>query len=270
MLKHKGFSLIELMIAMGIALTLSIAMTNITAEQKHSYLLQKAQLEVIDKSQILQSILHQQLSDIGAFNPFDSNTYGTLGIGIERPVIFEGDISIAQGLGSKDNIETPDSLVFHKFGNRVCSGARFKNVLFEQNPNLRFHAIEELFVDKNQLKCRAYDGGYLTENKQNELSNHSVTLLENVYDVQFRYLVLSGTRWQWLELGDYKAMFKRASSKVTLKAIGVDVLLRSDTGFQFDNLKLVNQSRWFKAKPMDDGLYFLHQQTVQVAEFNLD
>ncbi|NVK24525.1 MAG: prepilin-type N-terminal cleavage/methylation domain-containing protein [Gammaproteobacteria bacterium] len=271
-MKHSlGFSLLELIIAMSIGVMLLLAVTAISSQQIATYLKPKAQLELLDKASLLQEIAQHQLSKIGAFNPFDSNQLSfeqQANSRFTNAIILQGDLINAPELGTTDNEGKPNQLVFHKYDNSVCSGAKFKNTEFQTNPHKKYHAVEQYYIEHNTLKCRAFDGGYLLAIKANELSSNSVSLLNNIYDMQFTYLVLNNlTQWQWLTLNDYQAVRLNNvndSESGQLKAIKVKVLLRSDVAFYHDNSRLLKSFGERNIILKNDGLYRAVEHIVPV------
>ena len=274
-----GFSLIELIIALSIALMLSLAISSISTEQKYTQVQQQALIEVTEKTQLQRSMFQHLLSQIGQFNPYDVNTYGIgenypinseLGISFGRaPIVFKGDLLMMMDLGSEDRVSKADKLVLQKFSNQVCSGAKYKNAEFKLNPDMQFHIVEELFVDNGALKCRAYDGGYLLGNKDSELSDYSVTLLENVYGLKVMFLIKRLERWQWLSLNDYRDVLESTLGGIYLKAIRIDSLIRSNTSFQFDNSR-TSSSDFGEIVDENDGIYSIHTQIVQVPKYSFE
>ena len=211
--KNYGFSLIELSVALSLGLLIIAGLMQMFASHQTTNLRQKAQLELSQKSNWLSAFFEQAISQAGMFNPYDINHKYLVYLDDEKtfitttPVVqkglFVGDINI----GSSDGLS--DSLVINVSAKKSCTGSSFKSSKGDIN-----HIVNELYLADNNIRCRAYDGRYLRALQKNTAPSTSVSIMDNVYSLQFEYLVKRHQHLGWMPISEVLKNEKPIAVKV--------------------------------------------------------
>jgi len=186
--RQLGLSLIELLVVLALV---SMSMQMIYAS---FFNLKKVldtsgeSLEMLIQSYQLTHWFKHVFNMAGSYNSYDArnlitNLQSEFQFIQNHPIVLPGDFIKVPNLGSMDAIS--DKIVINALAEIGCNGQRF-----HYQPNELFHVVNEIYVDKDELRCRSYDGRYLTGAYNAQSRTSSVSLIQGVNFIQAKYLVL--------------------------------------------------------------------------------
>ncbi len=218
MLLH-GFSLIELMIVLLLtSVGMLVIHSNFLGLIKATLISNdKTDLQV--KSQQVAYWFEQTLNKAGSYNRYDSRnklspSSGEAEFIIRHPFVLLGTLANNPELGVRDG--DSDTIVMNTLADIGCNGQKFHYAADEL-----FHVVNEIFVEFNELRCRSYDGRYLTGKHNIKGRWNSVSLAQGLSTMQVKYLVEDnlGTRYINAEL---------LTNYSVVKAIKIELWLTGD------------------------------------------
>lgn len=182
------------------------------------------------KSQQLAYWLRQSLGRAGQYNVFDNNNKLVTNRESEQsfitsyPVAFTGIFKHKVNLGSGDG--ATDKIVINYLAQKGCNGQKY----FYDNDEL-FHVVDEIYLDNGELRCRSYDGRYLTGMGVNKSSYRSVGLIQGVERMQAKYLVRHDTVFSFVDANelDSEQLVRAVKVELWLKDIAAKPLQVSQT-----------------------------------------
>lgn len=178
----KGFSLIELIIAMTLASMLILAMTKLWLAHKYQVIEQSHTATLFNKQQQLFYFIQQTLPLAGSqsITRYETNP---------NTNVFVFDTAVVGGSGHLTKDGNSDELAFYLYAEQGCTGNRFNS---KQPKRL----INHIYVQKNNLRCRTYwaDKELATGIKA---PNNSVSLIEGIDNIQFSYAAQKDNNWRW-------------------------------------------------------------------------
>lgn len=259
----KGFTLVELLISMTLGLIVTSALVRVYQSNNELLIYNNALSNIQQDGRYVISALRRSLMTVGLYNEFSANLDRNVDVDMEaiyiraHPVVLVADFDIEPDLGSIEAADdAPDTLFVNIMASTSCSGSSF-----DFADGAEFHVVNEYFIEDDSLKCRGHDGRYLRGLKANGASGQSVTLLENIHDLQVLYGlsqptngVETGAVTSWVT-ADRLAAFVEADSSIPVVALRLAVLVKNDDELalgQTRKLKLLGNSAF---TPEDDGLY---------------
>lgn len=188
-----GFSLLELLIALTIGSVISSLVIHVYNANHQLFLANKALENVFYNGQYIIPLLHTSITDAGNTNVYSANLNTQVDINQEakfittNPITTESSFSSYPLISSQEGGEEPDQITINTITDKSCTGTNFD---FSDGELL--HVVNQYYLDGTTLRCKSFDGRFLRGLKPDVGSNYSVSLLENVYDLQIQYLVKQG------------------------------------------------------------------------------
>lgn len=219
---RRGFNLLELALVLAITSAGSLFLFSNYYALVRSTSLNNGNLDVVLKQQQLTHFFRQMLSSAGQYNIYDSknskpeNTERELIV--KHPIVLPNSYKKKSNLGVSDG--QSDSLVVNLMSDVGCNGRRFNYSNGEF-----FHIVNEVFVQDNVLKCRSYDGRFLTGRHESASRWSSVSLLNGVQEMQVSYLVQTGLTSQYIDANELTHQHFVAAVKLELWFSDVDALI---------------------------------------------
>lgn len=270
MKRAAGFTLVELMISLTLGLVLTGALVQVYQSnntlQAYNYALSNIQQD----GRYIVSAMRQSLLPVGNYNEFSAALDRSLDTAIEsqyikrHPIAQPNDFMVLPALGALNGEnQGPDRLVVNLMASETCNGSTLDFPV-----GTEFHVVNEYYLDGNSLRCKGHDGRYLRGFKGNGASGQSVTLLDNVYDMQVLYGISlptagieTGFVTSWVT-ADRLAGFVGAQGNLPVVAIKLAFLIKNDVDLNIDNvktLKLLDQPAFVSN---DDGLYRVFETVI--------
>lgn len=244
---HSGFNLIEVSIVLAITSFIVLVLHNSFMSLSETGLNTKTRLELFVQQQKLSSWLQSGLKQLGQYDAFNTLNIRPLNWQHEQTIILTTPIVLPlfypkkPTLGSRDG--KSDSLVFNLQSERGCNGERFSGLAYE----LR-HVVNELYVENSELRCRSYNGRYLTGLESNVSRWRSVSILRDVQSLQVKYNVIQDGLSRWFDADELQ-------SSSAIYGLRLELLLyQSDAKFQRFNNPL-NVAFSNTSKPKVNQLY---------------
>jgi len=188
-----GFSLLELLIALTIGSIISSLVIHVYNANHQLFLANKALENVFYNGQYIIPLLHTSIADAGNTNVYSANLNTQVDINQEakfiaaNPIATESNFTSYPFISSQEGGEEPDQITINTITDKSCTGTNFD---FSDGELL--HVVNQYYLDGTTLRCKSFDGRFLRGLKPDVGSNYSVSLLENVYDLQIQYLVKQG------------------------------------------------------------------------------
>lgn len=217
-----GFSLLELSLVLLITSAGCLLLVTNYYALARSTSLNSSNLDAVLKQQQLTYFFRQMLSSAGQYNIYDSRNHQhdskEQAVIVNNPIVLKNSFVKKPNLGVSDGLN--DSLVINLMSDIGCNGRRFN-----YNDGEFFHIVNEVFVQGNVLKCRSYDGRFLTG--QHELTSRwsSVSLLNGVQKMQVSYLVRSGPMSRYIDAKALNHQHSVAAVKLELRFSDTDAFL---------------------------------------------
>ncbi len=182
----KGFSVIELMVALAITAFLLIGLVQIFSSVRASYDLQEGLGRLQENARFANSFLAEQLRETGYF-PFAEHENLNINIGFSFPSVLTGDVPPPITNNSTDGGGTvSDSLEVNIFSERDCSG-NLNPATATGNPAIGHKQIvfnHDAANDELQYTCR-FGVPVLGANPPTVINNQPI--LNNVETLQFQF-----------------------------------------------------------------------------------
>ncbi|MBU3021859.1 PilW family protein [Aestuariibacter sp. A3R04] len=260
-MKQRGFSLVELMIALVLGLIISGAVIQTMISARVTNSLNQAVSQVQEAGRFVMLRLSRDIMEAGRFDQIVSNVDATVDHLVEaafiqnRPVGLAGDYTSNASLGSSQGTNgANDDLVINLLGKEDCTGNRFG-----YPADTEFHVVNKYYVANNKLYCTGFDGRVLRGLRSPVVGSRSVILMDNVESFQVQYGVTDlasasqGQAVQYVTASQLSAL--RAANRQVV-AIRIGVMLKSD-GAQVANMP-VHELAVLNEKPVktDDAHYF--------------
>lgn len=196
--RQLGMTLVELLIAMIIGVTLLLGAAAVMSSNNRSLQLNEALGSVQENGRFALSKLSNQLRYTGFYdqqapelNTSDINVAIEAADVIDNAVVFPGAYAANLTLGSSNGSSNgSDTLVVAMASDADCSRDDHGYgtvVVAGETINQTFHVVNEYFLQDNELRCRGYEGRVLRGDKSSSGSSNSVALVENVEDFQVLY-----------------------------------------------------------------------------------
>lgn len=179
-MNNQGFSLIEFIVSSAIAVILVQLLTHLTVDSvvynKDTKKHQQLQTKQNEIRQLLQT-LGQSIGTITNMSGQDNfSTYLTATQLIKSyPIVLTGQVSDYLGPVSWSNLNSNDELVINTMTYRACNGSYIKNA-----GEIPQHYVNQWYIDNHTLRCKGYSGNNLYVNGSENMSNRSVSWLDNV------------------------------------------------------------------------------------------
>lgn len=222
MTKPSGFNLLELTLVLALTSIFSVLLLANYFALVRSSSLNKSDLDTALKQQQLTYFFRQMLSSAGQYNKYDSrlelNDDKEEALLVNHPIVLPNSFQTKPELGIADG--ESDAFVINLLSDIGCNGRKFNY----QGGEL-FHLVNEIFVQDNVLKCRSYDGRFLTGLKKAKSRWTSVSLLNGVKAMQVSYLVRGGTKVQYIDASKLNHQHSIAAVKLELWFTETDALL---------------------------------------------
>lgn len=260
-MNQKGFSLVELMIALVLGLVISGAVMQTMISTRVTNSLNQAVAQVQEAGRFVMLRLSRDIMEAGRFDQIISRVDVTVDNLVEaafiqnRPVGLAGDYIGSPVLGASQGLNgANDDLVINLLGNEDCTGNRFG-----YPADTEFHVVNKYYVADNQLYCTGFDGRVLRGLRSPVGSPRAVILMDNVESFQVQYGVTDtantsqGQAVRYVTASELSAL--RALNQQVV-AIRIGVMLRSD-GAQVTNMP-VHKLAVLNETPLDtdDSHYF--------------
>lgn len=260
-MNQKGFSLVELMIALVLGLVISGAVMQTMISTRVTNSLNQAVAQVQEAGRFVMLRLSRDIMEAGRFDQIISRVDVTVDNLVEaafiqnRPVGLAGDYIGSPVLGASQGLNgANDDLVINLLGNEDCTGNRFG-----YPADTEFHVVNKYYVADNHLYCTGFDGRVLRGLRSPVGSPRAVILMDNVESFQVQYGVTDtantsqGQAVRYVTASELSAL--RALNQQVV-AIRIGVMLRSD-GAQVTNMP-VHKLAVLNETPLDtdDSHYF--------------
>lgn len=214
-----GFSLLELVFVLALSSACSLFLASHYLFLLRATSLNTSELDAVLKQQQLTYFFRQMLAAAGQYNMYDdrnkSPTEEEQALLINHPVVLPMSFSRMPNLGVVDG--PSDRLVLNLVSDVGCNGRRFHYRHGEQ-----FHLVNEVFIQDNTLRCRSYDGRFLTGLTNTSSRVTSVSLLNGVQVMQVRYLIRLGTDSQYVDASEL-------SQQDSIAAVRLELLIAHDS-----------------------------------------
>lgn len=224
LIQSSGFSLLELTLALMLTSTLSFLLVANYFSILRGVSLSANTMDTALKHQQLTYFFQQMLSSAGQYNIFDVRNKITddneQKLLLASPIVLPGSYGKKPKLGVKD--AKNDTLAVNLMSDLGCNGRHF-----DYKKGEFFHLVNEVFVEANTLKCRSYDGRFLTGLKSLGARWSSVSLLNGVQQMQVYYLVKLGKTSRYLNASQLQHAHKVVAVKIKLILNNTDDVLAS-------------------------------------------
>lgn len=208
-----GFSLLELVFVLALSSACSLFLATHYLFLLRSTSLNTSELDSVLKQQQLTYFFRQMLATAGQYNIYDNRNKSPSkeeqALLINHPIVLPMSFPRMPNLGVNDG--PSDRLVLSLISDVGCNGRRFHYSHGEQ-----FHLVNEVFVQNNTLRCRSYDGRFLTGLSNISSRATSVSLLNGVQAMQVRYLVRLGADNQYVNATELSKQDSIAAVKLEL------------------------------------------------------
>jgi type IV pilus assembly protein PilW len=187
---NAGFSLLELLIALTIGSVITSLALRVYNANHQLFLTNKALENVFYDGQYIIPLLHSNIQQAGYSNVYSADLNTQVDINQEAnfitayPIATELSFSLYPLIASLEGGDAPDQITINTSADKSCTGSNF-----DFNDGELFHVVNQYYLEETTLRCKSYDGRYLRGLKSNGGYNYSVSLLENVYDLQIQYLI---------------------------------------------------------------------------------
>ena len=186
----RGFTLLELMVAMVLGLLLSSGVYSFLIGNKQAEAVNQALASVQEQGRYALSLMRRDLQLAGMYDAFDpalDDVAGTLDIAdelnfvTEHSVLLPGDFDEA-GIGSTDGGNNSDVLVIGYLGDRECAGS-------DHGHGGLFYLVNRYWLEDGTLYCQGLNGRNLRAggNGRNSDLFPNKALLSNIVDFQVSY-----------------------------------------------------------------------------------
>ncbi|OFC69521.1 PilW family protein [Alteromonas confluentis] len=188
-MNQRGFSLVELMIALVLGLVISGAVIQTMISSRVTNSLNQSVGQVQESGRFIMARFGRELMEVGRYDSIVTTVDGTVDSAIEaafvqnRPIGLSGDYLSDINLGAKQGASgVSDELVVNQLGSEDCTGNRFG-----YPDGTQFHVVNRYYVNDNKLYCTGYDGRVLRGLRASAIASRSVILMDNVESFQVQY-----------------------------------------------------------------------------------
>lgn len=190
--RSRGFTLLELMVAMVLGLLLTSGVYSFLLGNKQAEAVNQALASVQEQGRYGLSLLRKDIQLAGMYDAFDPSLDDNAALDVadelnfvtEHSIILPGDFDNLAALGSVDGGNGSDTLAIGYLGNRDCGGDAHGRG--NDAANSLFYVVNRYFIDDGVLYCQGYDGRSIRLAGTGD-SNGSVPLLNNIVDFQVSY-----------------------------------------------------------------------------------
>jgi type IV pilus assembly protein PilW len=228
----RGFSLVEMMIALSLGAVLSLAIIQIMTASSITQQLNRALASTQENGRFIMHRLRTETMHSGRYDAWSGGLNRSVDIVEEaafvkrHPIIMPGDFSSRTSLGSQNAAQ--DTLVITHQATRDCRGYVLGYDGVEEFP-----VVNEFFVEDNVLRCRGFDlrvlRGLRTAVGHN--SHSSIALVDGVVSFQVMYGVgdrNSGQIIRYVNAADI-------ADPTQIVALRLALLLQSPEGINVNN-----------------------------------
>ena len=266
--QQRGFSLVELMIALVLGLVISGAVIQTMVSSRVTNSLNQAISQVQESGRFIMTRFGRELMEVGRYDVVVANVDGSVDPTVEaafihnRPVGLNGDYISNASLGASQGAAgANDDLVVNLLAREDCTGNRFGYPV-----GAEFHVVNRYYVNDNKLYCTGYDGRVLRGLRAPAGASLSVVLMDNVESFQVQYGVTDdvvtsqGQAVQYVT-ADQLAALRTAGRQVV--AIRLGILLMSDPSqvgqIEPRDIAVLNEAA---IETEDDRYYQVFSQTL--------
>ncbi|MEG3766155.1 PilW family protein [Alteromonas sp. 14N.309.X.WAT.G.H12] len=232
-MRQRGFTLVELMIALVLGLVISGAVIQTMVSSRVTNSLNQVVAQVQESGRFVMKRLNRDLMEAGRYDDVVAqvdSTYDSLveaafiqnkPIGLAGDYIGNSTLGATQGSGGGN-----DELVINFLGNEDCTGNRFGYAT-----DTEFHVVNKYYVSDGQLFCTGYDGRVLRGLRSAVVSSRSVVLMDNVESFQVQYGVtddISTSQGQPVRYVTASDLATLRSNDQQVVALRIGVLIKSD------------------------------------------
>lgn len=273
---QRGLTLIELMVAVALGSLVAVSIIQALVSNRMSDDLNKSIASAQENGRFIMTRLRNDIINGGYYDPLNRNLNRDTDV-VEEGAFLRANFIPLPGvfvsrpaLGSiEGNGADSDRLVVGLQGLRDCRGYKLGYAADEE-----FFAVNEYYLEDNNLKCRGFDGRWLRGKKGAEGHNghNAVTLMENVLDFQVMYGItrtdnktMQGSPVRYIDASELVGAFAANAHVVALK---VAVIIKGDgDGFVAEpaTFKLFEEE---KLTAPDRGLYKAFQTTITLRNAN--
>lgn len=266
MTHSRGFTLLELMVAMVLGLLLTSGVYSFFLGNKQAEAVNQALASVQEQGRYALSIIRRDIQLAGMYDAFDpglDDEAGALDVADElnfvtgHSIIVPGDFAAAAGLGSTDGgAAGNDSLVLGYLNDKDCSGNQ------HGRGGQLFYAVNRYYLEGTTLYCEGEDGRAIR--RGTSADSDKKPLMDNIVDFQVSYginlpdntlaIPYTGQPSSYVNGGNLVAALANGAEVVTVR---LAMLVRSDVniGHSYANeFKLLGQ----RVTSHGDG--FVHKQ----------
>jgi len=267
---QKGFTLVEIMIALALGLIISSAIIQIMISNSVTERLNRAVASTQESGRYIVARLRSDLLLVGLYNRLDPNLSTSVDVAEEEsfvrnhPIPLAGDFVARASLGAlQGNSGDSDTLVISLQSDRDCRGYKLGYDADEE-----FYVVNEYFVSAGKLKCRGFDGRYLRGQKAAEGHNShaAFTLLDDVLSFQVSYGVTetnnAGGNTIPTQYLDASGLANAYATGMQVVSVRLAIVVKGEGDIQLDNqatFKLLNEDT---ITAPDKGLYKAFETTV--------
>ena len=275
----RGFTLLELMVAMVLGLLLSSGVYSFLIGNKQAEAVNQALASVQEQGRYALSLLRRDLQLAGMYDAFDpslDDVAGTLDVAdelnfvTEHSVLLPGDVDEA-GIGSVDGGAGTDTLVIGYLGDRDCGGST-------HGYGGLFYLVNRYWLEDGTLYCQGLNGRNLRAggNGENSDSSQNKALLNNIVDFQVSYGVnrpdntlpipYTGQPNSYVNAANLPAEMLAGAEVV---AVRIALLVRSDVALNQSverEFKLLGQAK----EGYEDGFVYKQFETTIVLRNNFN
>lgn len=251
-MKQRGFTLVELMIALVLGLVISGAVIQTMVSSRVTNSLNQVVAQVQESGRFVMKRLNRDLMEAGRYDDVVAqvdSTYDSLveaafiqnkPIGLAGDYIGNATLGATQGSGGGN-----DELVINFLGSEDCTGNRFGYAA-----DTEFHVVNKYYVSDGQLFCTGYDGRVLRGLRSAVVSSRSVVLMDNVESFQVQYGVtddISTSEGQPVRYVTASALANLRNNDQQVVALRIGVLIKSDdalvSNLAVRNIAVLNESQ---------------------------
>ncbi|MBU2979103.1 PilW family protein [Alteromonas sp. C1M14] len=251
-MNQRGFSLVELMIALVLGLVISGAIIQTMVSSRVTNSLNQVVAQVQESGRFVMRRLNRDLVEAGRYDEIIAHVDSTYDSSVEsafiqnKPVGLAGDYIGNTTLGaSQAGSGGNDELVINFLGSEDCTGNRFGYAA-----DTEFHVVNKYYVSDGQLYCTGFDGRVLRGLRSPVGSSKSVVIMDNVESFQVQYGITDdvasseGQAVRYVTASDLPAL---RSSDHQVVAIRIGVLIKSDdalvSNMEVRSIAVLNESK---------------------------
>lgn len=212
----KGFTLIELLITLVVSSVLISLLINSFSSLLKSKVSSQQRLEVNIQANNLSLWFNQLFSRLKQYNFYDVHNKALESKAIEQdliqqhPILYESNGLVNINLFSEDGNQSDKLVIFYQ-GSKGCNGQRFG-----YTNNELWLVIDEIYLQQDNLRCKSHDARYLLGLSNRSYTSRSVSLMQDVSDLQVKYLSTYNGLHSWLDAKNVRTHHTIIAAKLSL------------------------------------------------------